>query len=340
MTTTIYSQHYPPYGSALPGLQYNYADDRDTSKYRFGFNTQEAEEEIAGEGNIFTAEFWEYDARLGRRWNRDPIRKVWESPYACFLNNPIYIIDPFGLDGEPNQEVKTHVAVKGNTYWGLSKKYNVSVAQLREWNGYDDKKIPIGAVVQVSDIKLEPPSDYHTPKTYEFNNGEEVTLLHYEEFDWRASEAMIINDNIVFPDYGALYGGSFALDYTLTANEDPNNFYWIQTVKTNMNYDRDKWNFGFTDPLKDVEVRDGKNGIMEKGFRFTDTPGRPAHKDGMVYWKSELSFVRKNDDGSFERLFTVSYGFIVESRDVACAIPLSNVPNPSIFHLNTIKELK
>jgi hypothetical protein len=37
--------------------------------YRYGFNGQEKSDEIAGEGNHNTAEFWEYDTRTGRRWN-------------------------------------------------------------------------------------------------------------------------------------------------------------------------------------------------------------------------------------------------------------------------------
>ncbi|NII25345.1 hypothetical protein HB364_09650 [Pseudoflavitalea sp. X16] len=68
--------------------------------YRYGFNGQEKSNEIKGNGNSYTAEFWEYDPRLGRRWNVDPVIKEWESPYACLYNNPISIIDPSGLDGE------------------------------------------------------------------------------------------------------------------------------------------------------------------------------------------------------------------------------------------------
>ncbi len=64
--------------------------------YRFGFNGQEKDDEIAGAGNTMTAMFWEYDARLGRRWNRDPKGLFWESPYVCFSNSPIQMIDPNG----------------------------------------------------------------------------------------------------------------------------------------------------------------------------------------------------------------------------------------------------
>src|SRR6478736_3791665 len=42
-------------------------------RYRYGFNGQEMSNEIKGVGNSYTAEFWEYDPRLGRRWNVDPM---------------------------------------------------------------------------------------------------------------------------------------------------------------------------------------------------------------------------------------------------------------------------
>jgi hypothetical protein len=59
-------------------------------------NTQEKEPEL-GEG-VTSAEFWAYDGKLGRRWNVDPVYKVYDSPYACFGNNPILFIDPNGAD--------------------------------------------------------------------------------------------------------------------------------------------------------------------------------------------------------------------------------------------------
>ena len=54
-----------------------------SSEYRFGFNGQEKTDEISGNGNHTTAEYWEYDTRLGRRWNLDPVKKPWQSDYAC-----------------------------------------------------------------------------------------------------------------------------------------------------------------------------------------------------------------------------------------------------------------
>jgi len=67
-----------------------------TGSYRYGFVGQEKSDEIKGEGNSYTAEFWEYDPRLGRQWNLDPKPIMWESSYAVNGNNPNYFIDPLG----------------------------------------------------------------------------------------------------------------------------------------------------------------------------------------------------------------------------------------------------
>jgi hypothetical protein len=71
-----------------------------SNNYRYGFNGQEKDNEIPSTGNSYTAEYWQYDARLGRRWNLDPVIKYWESPYACFNNNPIWVNDIKGDDGD------------------------------------------------------------------------------------------------------------------------------------------------------------------------------------------------------------------------------------------------
>jgi hypothetical protein len=74
---------------ALPGRKFN----QGTTKYRYGFNSHEKSDEIAGEGNHTTALFGEYDTRLVRRWNTDPRPDVSMSPYAMFSNNPIWFND-------------------------------------------------------------------------------------------------------------------------------------------------------------------------------------------------------------------------------------------------------
>jgi len=87
------SSDYYPFGAPIQGRSFS------STEYRFGFNTQEKTDEIAGPGNHNTATFWEYDTRLGRRWNTDPVTKPWESLYATNNNNSIVFTDPLGLFG-------------------------------------------------------------------------------------------------------------------------------------------------------------------------------------------------------------------------------------------------
>ncbi len=89
---------YSTFGAPMVGRTYQ------SASYRYGFNGQEKDDEITGStGTTYTAEFWEYDARLGRRWNTDPVVKQWESPYATFNNSPIQVKDPNGDTGENGQ---------------------------------------------------------------------------------------------------------------------------------------------------------------------------------------------------------------------------------------------
>jgi hypothetical protein len=66
-----------------------------TSNYRYSINGQEKSPEIAT--NTTTAEFWQYDSRIGRRWNIDPKPIASISVYVSFNNNPIINID---IDGD------------------------------------------------------------------------------------------------------------------------------------------------------------------------------------------------------------------------------------------------
>lgn len=83
---------YYAFGSGMSERSWN------GDSYRYGFNTQEKDDEIYGEGNATSAEFWQYDARLARRWNVDPVIKVYESSYSCFSGNPIWYSDFSGND--------------------------------------------------------------------------------------------------------------------------------------------------------------------------------------------------------------------------------------------------
>ena len=74
----------------MPGRKWQGTSD----KYRYGMNTQEKDDEIF-EG-AWGAKYWEYDSRIGRRWNLDPKYRSSESRYAVNGNNPILFTDPNG----------------------------------------------------------------------------------------------------------------------------------------------------------------------------------------------------------------------------------------------------
>jgi RHS repeat-associated protein len=98
--------------------------DGDKDRYRFGFNGQEKVNEIAGIGNHNTAEFWEYDTRLGRRWNVDPVDQVSISNYAVLANNPILRVDPNG-----DREFESYKAYK--------KELGADAIAQKDWIGQD-----------------------------------------------------------------------------------------------------------------------------------------------------------------------------------------------------------
>ncbi len=98
--------------------------------YRYGFNGQEKDNEVSGEGNTYTTEYRQYDPRVGRWLSLDPLMAQFPdfSPFVGFNNNPIYYIDPKGLAAEDwvqnkktgKVEWKDEVTSKENTPEGYT----------------------------------------------------------------------------------------------------------------------------------------------------------------------------------------------------------------------------
>ncbi|NCA84331.1 MAG: hypothetical protein EOM83_02010 [Clostridia bacterium] len=122
----ISAQDYYPFGMLMPGRSFT-----GSQGYRYGFGGQEKDNEVSGNGNSYTAEYWQYDARLGRRWNNDPIVKTWESPYAAFGNNPIYYNDPNGDDIDWGKGMKGFFRMIGTN---IKSWFNKDLREnLKEW---------------------------------------------------------------------------------------------------------------------------------------------------------------------------------------------------------------
>lgn len=82
--------------------------------YRFAFNGQEQDNEIAGSGNSYDLGLRNYDPRLGRMFKTDPRESEypWQSTYAYYANSPIFTIDYLG--GGKNDWVE---GADGNITW-------------------------------------------------------------------------------------------------------------------------------------------------------------------------------------------------------------------------------
>ena len=138
--------------------------------YRFGFQNQEKDDEVKGEGNSYTTEFRQLDPRLGRWLILDPLMAKFpnQSPYAGFSVNPILLVDPFGLEGEnPNIEKQVE---------GIEVKDNIT------WNPEGINRPTVPASINYKEIKV---TDYSYDEIYNNYNSdgkeiiEENPMLNY-----------------------------------------------------------------------------------------------------------------------------------------------------------------
>ncbi len=114
-----------PFGSAMASRGFS------SGAYRFGFNTQEKGEEIA-KGH-YTAEYWEYDSRLGRRWNLDPMQNEWETPKIVCTNTGKHKTK-YTLTALLQNNTKEHVA---QTIISLIKQIKIPIKTITSDNGLE-----------------------------------------------------------------------------------------------------------------------------------------------------------------------------------------------------------
>ncbi len=85
---------YYSFGMTMPGRSYN------SSSYRFGYQGQEKDNEIKGEGNSLNYKYRMHDPRLGRFFAVDPLaaKYPYNSPYAFSENRVIDAVELEGLE--------------------------------------------------------------------------------------------------------------------------------------------------------------------------------------------------------------------------------------------------
>jgi len=169
--------NHSSFGSVMIGREF----EADTvGGYRFGFNGQEKSDEIKGEGNSYTAMFWEYDPRIGRRWNTDPL-KQFNSPYVAFGDNPILYIDPTGawVPGTDKDNNVTVTKEKGDTKKSLAKFMGdgYSKKEIKNmWKSMDketttiDLTKQVGGVFQEMTTAMNEAKDRNNPTNADYDN--------------------------------------------------------------------------------------------------------------------------------------------------------------------------
>ncbi|MCO5237941.1 MAG: hypothetical protein M9904_14595 [Chitinophagaceae bacterium] len=91
---------YFPFGMRMPGRTYTATG----TKYKYGFNGKENDNEVKGEGNQLDYGMRIYDPRLGRFLSVDPLTSKYPmlTPYQFASNTPIQAIDLDGKEGVIN----------------------------------------------------------------------------------------------------------------------------------------------------------------------------------------------------------------------------------------------
>lgn len=95
------SSDYYPYGMLM--------DNRhgvEDSKYRYGFQGQESDDEVKGEGNSVNYKYRMHDPRIGRFFAIDPLapKYPWYTPYQFSGNKVIHAVELEGLEEAPINE--------------------------------------------------------------------------------------------------------------------------------------------------------------------------------------------------------------------------------------------
>ena len=108
MDALAYNEYYP-FGMLVPNRHAS------SAAYRYGFQGQEKDDELKGEGNSLNYKFRMHDPRVGRFFAVDPLfRKYsWNSPYSFSENR---VLDGIELEGLEHQKIHYKWNQENNGY--------------------------------------------------------------------------------------------------------------------------------------------------------------------------------------------------------------------------------
>ena len=101
---------YYPFGMEKPGRCFS------SGEYKYGYQNQEKDDELKGEGNSYDFGARMYDPRIAKMLSTDPreMEYPWQSSYAYFGNSPIVQLD-FNGEGDYYDNEGKHLGSDGKT---------------------------------------------------------------------------------------------------------------------------------------------------------------------------------------------------------------------------------
>jgi RHS repeat-associated protein len=126
---------YLPFGQVMPNRHGN------DNQYRYGFQGQERDNEIKGDGNHINFEFRGNDPRTGRMWSVDPLSRKYphNSPYAFSENR---VIDALELEGREALLLIKRELDDGSTVFKIIADYTVKNNAKSDFQ----LRVPVGTV--------------------------------------------------------------------------------------------------------------------------------------------------------------------------------------------------
>ncbi|MFT5600495.1 MAG: RHS repeat-associated protein [Flavobacteriales bacterium] len=105
------------------------------SDYRYGFQGQEKDDEVKGEGNSLNFKYRMHDSRLGRFFAIDPLTPEYPelTPYQFSSNNPIGMIEIEGLEGQPVNPDQNEVLMNTPTKAGGKVETSAGTVVSTDW---------------------------------------------------------------------------------------------------------------------------------------------------------------------------------------------------------------
>jgi RHS repeat-associated protein len=298
-TDVIAYNDYYPFGMLLPGRHGN------TSDYRYGFQGQEMDNEVKGEGNSINYKYRMHDPRIGRFGSPDPLAKdyPWNSSYAFSENR---VIDGIDLEGAEFFKSTTLYSEGIGVTAGLGYGFNLALSQGTAWDMIGKTNYKTYSLVAPWNQDLEPGSRnpqiiaggelsadvgfIFARKKPTFEKAMQSIGLSFAagSAKFGVGGGITLGDDLFGLSFGVGIGGSFKSGNQTVIAESISQTYEETKLVNGFEYDTD-WKVGQILPQRNKEgLVTGFVGILTSDGEATDI---------QVYSKS---IYVENDNGTFE----------------------------------------